>query len=66
MMGPVSDEMAVVDGDLRVIGADGLRVVDASVMPDLIGGVTNAPVIMIAEKASDAILGRRPLPRADI
>ena len=58
--------MAVVDGELRVIGAEGLRVVDASVMPDLIGGATNAPVIMIAEKASDAILGRAPLPPANV
>ena len=66
MMGPVSDDMAVVDGDLRVIGAERLRVVDASVMPDLIGGATNAPVIMIAEKASDSILGRPPLPPADV
>jgi 4-pyridoxate dehydrogenase len=66
MMGPVSDDMAVVDGDLRVIGAEGLRVVDASVMPDLIGGATNAPVIMIAEKASDSLLGRRPLPPANV
>ncbi len=65
-MGPTSDENAVVDGDLRVIGTDRLRVVDGSVMPDLIGGATNAPVIMIAEKASDAILGRRPLPPADV
>ena len=66
MMGPASDEMAVVDSDLRVIGAEGLRVVDASVMPDLIGGATNAPVIMIAEKASDSILGRPPLPHANV
>ena len=66
MMGPVSDDMAVVDGDLRVIGADGLRVVDASVMQDLIAGATNAPVIMIAEKASDSLLGRPPLPPANV
>jgi 4-pyridoxate dehydrogenase len=66
MMGPASDDMAVVDGELRVIGAEGLRIVDASVMPDLIGGATNAPVIMIAEKASDHILGRTPLPPANV
>ena len=66
MMGPASDDMAVVDGELRVIGAQNLRVVDASVMPDLIGGATNAPVIMIAEKASDSILGRPPLPPANV
>ncbi len=66
MMGPGSDDMAVVDGDLRVIGAEGLRVVDASVMPDLIGGATNAPVIMIAEKASDSIMGRPPLEPANV
>ncbi len=66
LMGPASNEMAVVDGALRVIGAEGLRVVDASVMPDLIGGATNAPVIMIAEKASDMILGRAPLPPAAV
>lgn len=65
-MGPASDDMAVVDGDLRVIGAEALRVVDASVMPDLIGGATNAPVIMIAEKASDSILGRPALAPANV
>jgi choline dehydrogenase len=54
-----SDPDAVLDPDLRVRGIDGLRVADASIMPMLIGGNTNAPVVMIAEKASDLIRGRR-------
>ena len=50
----------VVDTDLRVIGTEGLRVVDASVMPSIVRGNTNAAVIAIAEKASDILIGNRP------
>ena len=60
-MGVAADRMAVVDPELRVFGTEGLRVVDGSVMPDLIGGHINAPIIMIAEKAADLIRGRQPL-----
>lgn len=60
-MGLASDPMAVVDKDCKVIGLEGLRVVDASVIPLLIGGNTNAPTIMIAEKIADVIRGREGL-----
>ncbi len=59
------DERAPVDGDLRVRGVEGLRVIDASVMPTLIGGNTNAATIMIAEKLSDLLRGKPGLPPLD-
>ena len=55
-MGADNDPMAVVDDGLRVRGVERLRVVDASVFPDLVGGNINAPVIMIAERAAELIL----------
>lgn len=65
-MGVAGDPLAVVDDQLRVQGLSGLRVIDASVMPNLIGGNTNAPTIMIAERASDLIRGKQTLAPLDV
>lgn len=65
-MGLASDIEAVVDPQLRVHGLDRLRVVDASIMPVIVSGNTNAPTVMIAEKASDLIRSLPPLPAVDI
>ncbi|MSP81823.1 MAG: choline dehydrogenase [Alphaproteobacteria bacterium] len=65
-MGTANDPLAVVDSELRVRGVAGLRVVDASIMPNVITGNTNGPVVMIAEKAADLIRGLPPLPRIDV
>jgi choline dehydrogenase len=61
-----SDDMAVVNEHGAVHGMQGLRVIDASLMPTLIGGNTNAPTIMMAEKISDHILGQPALPAEDV
>ena len=62
-MGPKGDPTSVVDSELRVHGLQGLRVIDASIMPDLTSGNTNAPAIMIGEKGADMVLGNIPPPR---
>ncbi|MDD9908935.1 MAG: choline dehydrogenase [Ahrensia sp.] len=65
-MGAAHDPQAVVDPQCRVIGVDGLRVIDTSVFPRITNGNLNGPAIMVAEKASDHILGRTPLPRSNL
>ena len=64
-MGRADDPMAVVDSETRVIGVEGLRVVDSSIMPRITNGNLNAPTVMIAEKASDHIMGRPMLPASN-
>lgn len=64
-MGRADDPMAVVDSETRVIGVEGLRVVDSSIMPRITNGNLNAPTVMIAEKASDHIMGKPPLPASN-
>lgn len=64
-MGPRDDQASVVDDRLRVHGLEGLRIADASIMPTVPSANTSAAVFMIAEKASDMVLGRKPLPASD-
>jgi choline dehydrogenase len=64
-MGSSADLSAVVDPETRVIGVEGLRLVDSSIMPSITNGNLNAPTIMLAEKAADMIRGRDPLPAAN-
>lgn len=65
-MGSVDDPMAVVDPECRVIGVEGLRVADSSIFPRIPNGNLNGPSIMTGEKASDYILGKTPLPSANV
>ena len=65
-MGQISNPMSVVDPECKVIGVKNLRVVDSSIFPRITNGNTNAPSIMVGEKASDMILGKDPLPRENL
>ena len=65
-MGQISNPMSVVDPECKVIGVKNLRVVDSSIFPRITNGNTNAPSIMVGEKASDIILGKDPLPRENL
>ena len=65
-MGKHDDPMAVVDPENRVIGIDALRVADSSIFPQITNGNLNGPSIMVGEKASDHILGRQPLAKANV
>ena len=60
-MGPRTDPLAVVDDQLRVHGLEGLRVIDASIMPTMLSANLNAATLMIADKASDLIRGKAPM-----
>jgi choline dehydrogenase len=64
-MGAADDPMAVIDRDCNVIGVEALRVVDSSIFPTIPNGNLNAPTIMVAEKASDIVRGRDPLPASN-
>ncbi|SFI66418.1 choline dehydrogenase [Albimonas pacifica] len=65
-MGRADDPTAVVDPECRVIGVEGLRVADSSIFPRVTNGNTNAPSILVGEKAADMILGRPPLPAENV
>ena len=65
-IGADDDPMAVLDSECRVRGIESLRVVDSSIFPTITNGNLNAPTIMVAEKAADLILGKDPLPKADV